>query len=516
VIRSREMRISSLLAFGLAGALVLAPASHAAVDEVSCQLNEQLLPEYKPKTANDFCPAGPAHPEDQKCHAMLKGIEDLSKAIRGGIDTNCKAIEEARVKSQQVLSQADSHAQNLAIYTDLLRTYKRYDQALSVARQDIEAKLRPVLEPHPAAPAPTTPAGASIAAESKQLKDAMKSRPALDAFDVNRVKITNDLNDAHGSKNHFAARNGFRFLKQVLAEQKNTTEAMAKLNSTITGLKKVVDNMNKVQDPRAQQPPSSTPTKGVADGLNLNSLMALATAGAGLAGMLKKQQDAADAAGDAAATSPTPASGNPAAAEKKAPAVSKLDDGKSKGSPVAIAGPAREPEAKAGPGPSVPSGNSFNDDSDISAPTPTPPGTPATTKAPGGGGGGGDAGGGGATPRELSASALPDAHKEDEALQGIGGGGLGGGGGNGGMPSSSSSDPAVAAAEEGMKDLLNDMKDTVEGGGEEPGDLQAAEGGIMDMDAEDLFPRVHAAHVRSLKQGRVLNGLGEKISPDSE
>ena len=89
------------------------------------------------------------------------------------------------------------------------------------------------------------------------------------------------------------------------------------------------------------------------------------------------------------------------------------------------------------------------------------------------------------------------------------------------MPSGSSmppSDPAVAAAEEGMKDLLNDMKDTVEGNTDglgADGETQA-DGSIMEMDAEDLFPRVRAAHVRSLKQGRVLNGLGEKITPDSE
>jgi len=92
---------------------------------------------------------------------------------------------------------------------------------------------------------------------------------------------------------------------------------------------------------------------------------------------------------------------------------------------------------------------------------------------------------------------------------------LGGGPGMGssGMPV----DPALAAEEDSMKDLLNEMKETAEGGaGDEPFSEIQAEGGIIEMNAEDLFPRVRAAHVRSLKQGRVLNGLGEKITPDSE
>lgn len=496
---------------GLLAALALAPAARAAVDQLECQLNDD---DFKPDSGNDpakHCKKN--EPADAACWQMLHILSELSTKMRAGVKDNCQKIEETKNNSAGVsgaLNQLEAIERNIGYYNSLLKQYQAFDADLTKAIGFVNGKLPPTLLPH-AGESPATIA--TLKTERDQLQAAAKDHAKLDRMNIGK---TDQVSDAGNSKNHFAARNGARFIKMLREEKKKNADSRAKIQSHITGLEENKRKLAQIPNPR-QPPPgaTNTPSGGIADGLNMNTLMGLATAGMGLANMMKQQQAAQDQ-GLPAATSPTPGSANNPA-EKAAAQVSKLEDGKSKGAPAVAATPAPEQEANPGPGPSVPSGGAFEDESDISASNPAPPMAPATSKAPGGGspGGGNDSGGG--TPRELSAALQPETHKEDEALQGIGGGGLGGPGGGGGMPSSPSSDPAVEAAEEGMKDLLNDMKDTVEGNTDGyGGETQAADGGIIEMDAEDLFPRVRAAHVRSLKQGRVLNGLGEKITPDSE
>lgn len=502
----------SLGAVWLVGVFFPSAGALADLGEVTCHLNDQLVPEFQPKTPKDFC--SPSNPADQKCYSMLKSIMDHSKGIRQGIDYNCKTMDETKSKLVQVSGQTDAQTQVITMYTDLLNVYKKLDQTLAKAEFDLEQKLRGTLGQAPAATTSDVNSG-KIVAETKDLQEAMKTRASLDAFNVNRVPKTPDLGRAHNSKIHFASRNGFRFLKQVMAQRKQNAADMQKFQSTITGLTAQRDAMRKPPTPTTP-PPAAPAAKTASTGLNPNTMMGLATAAAGLAGMMKKSQDADS--GLPAATSPTPGSGN--IAEKPAPMVSKLDDGKAKTSPVAPAPPAAEPAANPAPEAYAPSGGPLNEDSDISAPNPAPPAAPAMAKAPGGGGGnpGSDSSEGSQRGPSAAAAASPPS-KDEEVMQGFGGGfggGLGGGLGpsSGGMPPEPGMDPSVAAAEEGMKELLTDMKETVEGYGD--GENQGDDGSIMAMDAEDLFPRVRAAHVRSLKQGKVLNGLGEKMTEYSE
>ena len=99
-------------------------------------------------------------------------------------------------------------------------------------------------------------------------------------------------------------------------------------------------------------------------------------------------------------------------------------------------------------------------------------------------------------------------------MPGIGGGGLGGGGPSGGY-TPAAADPSSAGAEDPMKDLLHDMKDAAaEGDGSGEEQSAEAESGVAERDSLELFPRVRACHVRSLKQGKFLNGLGDRIQPD--
>jgi hypothetical protein len=65
-----------------------------------------------------------------------------------------------------------------------------------------------------------------------------------------------------------------------------------------------------------------------------------------------------------------------------------------------------------------------------------------------------------------------------------------------------------------MNDLLHEMKETAEGGAANP-DAQGI-GSDIAMASEDLFPRVRACYVRIMKAGRVLDGLGEKITEENQ
>lgn len=104
----------------------------------------------------------------------------------------------------------------------------------------------------------------------------------------------------------------------------------------------------------------------------------------------------------------------------------------------------------------------------------------------------------------------------EEALQGFGGSGLGFSPG-----SSNSSGSELESLADPMKDMLD--PDTLGGAdtfdtnlGEDAGAQTLAAGDVLLEDSESLFPRVRACHVRALKKGWVLHGLGEKLSEIDE
>jgi hypothetical protein len=507
-IADKKLRCGSRLgAVAVALALLCPGGARADMYEVSCELKaDDLLPDYR----------GPGkthcldNPDEKACHDLLEQIDLMSSELRKFKTETCTKVTDTGHRLGANLGSDPQLTASIALYDGVLRRYEAMHGALDEAYGKVKQGTVPVLQDIPAGHTedPGLKSDREKVAAVLKDKDQSKVLKVHFASPARLPTITGDV-----QKRAFAMRNGVSFLKELLREMQETEQAKLKLGQKLDALRVAADKIKSVPPPSSgpSGPASASAAKG--SGFNPTALMGLATAAAGLAGMMNKQQ--ADT-GTPTATSPTPASMNPAEAAKPAIAVSKLDGGKSSPGKVE-ANPRPVDTNTAVAAPHVPAGQSFHDDSDISNSTPPPPGktAAAASKSPGGGGGGGDAGGG--LPAAREPSATPE-HKEDEAMQGIAGGGLGGGGGQmgggGGMGNASApTDPAVVAAEESMKDLLTEMKETADGGDAAASDAQS---GIMAMDAEDLFPRVRAAHVRSLKQGRVLNGLGEKITPDSE
>ena len=168
---------------------------------------------------------------------------------------------------------------------------------------------------------------------------------------------------------------------------------------------------------------------------------------------------------------------------------------------------------------SVPSGGPFRELSDISeskAPPRDSVASPSVAKATGASSGAPQQG-----PGTESGSAEKHENemlhkKEDDSPSfngNMGGGTLAGMGGSPGSPSPGTDSPQ-SAAEETMKDLLHEMKETAESGS--PNGGLEGDGNSFPMSEEDLFPRVKACYLRSLKRGKVLNGIGEKISEETQ
>lgn len=483
-------------------------AAPAEMHEVTCELKENdFIPDYhKGGHALKHCqPAG----NEKLCFEVLERIDKYSEGIRKFKTETCTKVSDTARSLGAIHGVDTQYTESINLYAGVLHRYEILNNAITQFYNDMKRGMEPVLQD------PAIPEDPNLKADRLTVQTEIKDQTKLLNNRFKATPTSDITKDPH--KRDFAIKNGVNFMKDLLREQKETQAAKEKLSAKLSALRIAQDKLRTVPPP-TNGPGNTTGGSPVAKGgggLNPTALMGLASAAAGLAGMMNKQQ--ADS-GMPAATSPTPESLNPPT-EKPTIAVSKLDGGKSSSPGKVDIQPKSIDTNVATAAPSVPSGQGFVDDSDISnsTPPPTAQAAPASSKAPGGGGGGGGGGGdsgGQPVARELSGGAE---HKEEEAMQGIGGGGLGGGpgggGGGGGSGSEMPMDPAVAAAEDSMKDLLTEMKETADSGDSSPAEAQS---GIMEMDAEDLFPRVRAAHVRSLKQGRVLNGLGEKITPDAE
>ncbi|MGZ6404049.1 MAG: hypothetical protein ACXWTJ_21495, partial [Bdellovibrionota bacterium] len=364
-----------------------------------------------------------------------------------------------------------------------------------------------------------------VQAEEQAIRQRLNDPKQLSQL-TNLGKATN-ASEVTGADNKpdaklFADINGANYMKKILKE-KAAAEAM---QAKISAAKDTADTnaaalapppSNNPDDKNKNDRPAAAPAAG--GGLDLKSIAGLATAGAGLAEMMKKN-DAANT-DTASATSPTPPSQG-AAGDKKGPSSSSFGTDKSttpSGPQIGQPAPKKDPAVAAG---HVPGGEGFREPSDISKGMGSSLGasgfTPASAKSTGAGAGGGGGGG-------LESSAAPASKHEPAAVangqddsQGFGGGGLLGGGGPpaiGGLggPSMPAADAGAPPAnpEDSMKDLLHEMKETAEGGLDPTKGQQAAD---IVMDDQDLFPRVRACYVRVLKQGRVLDGLGEKITEE--
>jgi len=486
-------------------------------DQINCDDKKQLAPGFDTTQISSHCTGATT---DDECRTILDGIKKSSDDLQAQHSTLCGDVGNFKQKIMNATSmgQRDSAADAAQLYAGLESRYEIYIQNLDKVLNWFKAAM--VTNTGPLGPAlSTSQAPTPVQQEKSKIRDRLNNLGQNDFQSVQKPEAV-----AGGDKSLFAAQNGAAFMKKIFVEKADANKILSSITSDKDTARRNAQNSGPPPstDDKTPAPAPAAKSNGIMDGLDLKSLAALGTAGAGIASVaqsMKQQQDSAatnTAAGTA--TSPTPDSKNTSASKPElnssklgtsdtAPSSPKLD----------VAGPAKTDPAHIG---GVPGGVGFHENSDISktsgvmAASST---TPAAGKPTGGGGASGASQGGdssSAAKRDPSAASAAD-KKEDDSLQGIGGGGLGGGGPSSGgsyapPPSTPPVDPAAPAAEDSMKDLLHDMKDAADGT-VAPGEGSEKAASDIAMESDDLFPRVRACYVRVLKQGRVLNGLGEPL-----
>lgn len=464
-----------------------------------CDVKEEdLKPTYKGK-AIELCPS------EDACRRLLIKIEYNSSTLRSIKESTCQDQKKYHNDLAQLAGKDTYYDQTLRVLNGAKTKYDTLSKALNRAYDDMRGPVKIVASNSPAAqgdPAKIKLADIARTVDKRTEFAALQEVPKP-------TRPAEVLADPH--KSRFAVFSATHFMKSILNELEEIEKAKAQLAASIDT---VTTHQKNAKTPR-DNPPDNRGTGGkeqpsaLSGALNPATLMGLASAAAGLAGMMKKPDPAVAENG----TSPTPPSA--AASQAAGPTVSKFDSEKTpKANGVGMANSVNTATEAVTESAYLPSGSALAEESSISGSEASlNQSTPATSKAPGGGssGGGTDDSSAPAT-RDLSAVGPPAMH--DEAMQGIGAGGLGGGGG---QSAAGYTDPATAAAEESMKDLLTEMKETAEAAEFENNGLGESQAdSALKMNNEDLFPRVRAAHVRFLKQGRVLNGLGEQIDPEAE
>jgi hypothetical protein len=507
------MRISLLL-------LLLARVSPAAAD---CIADDRFKPYFKDVNAAK-APCGSM--TASRCARPFDLINTTSIELTSGLNQVCANVQaySQRVSALESINSAESYSKQAENLSVAIRSYKSLSDMIDKRYKLVYAAL---YADHPKTPDQMGPLNVDRTHGSKLDDDRNKLASSIsDPNSVGKMTTISTIQLEKPASSDpddialYAGRNGAYFLGKIATAQ-------SEINKEIAAYQVKMDNAISLAKSQ-QSPPDKTPgnndskgggEKEAGSGLDLKSLAALGTAGAGLAQALKKKDAGAAGGSDSGATAPTP-NGTASPNAKGGPLVSKLgDDAKSSPVPGVLPTPKKDDPkvAHAGGGdgtwhdPSdVTKGSGFASNSGASS-------TPAKAAAAGGGAaptGGGEASASGSK-REPS-SAPPAA----EDTQGIPTGALGGGppslGGFGAGASASTSppgaEPPASGAEDSMKDLLHEMKETAEGGTSPDGAVAAAED--IPMAAEDLFPRVKACYVRLQKAGRVLDSLGEKVSPE--
>lgn len=492
------------------GSLVLAlliPAQ--AVAAMSCPGDDLLRPKYTPQFLQQNC-----NKLQTECLDTMNAIVKASLELNSLIKTACDRIPELdkQIKDAAMLSAKDTYTQQINIYQEATREYNDIQKSLNKSAAEIRQTL---LTPKGPLSIPTAqPTGSlsttalTVMTEKKQLLSLITG-PDTSALKSAKIEPADSLQSSR-EPTLFAGRNGTSYLQQIAKRQQEIKNEIDSLNTSVSRL---TTSRNGLESPSNNRNNNTKgPTASSSDsGLDLKSLMGLATAGAGLMQAMKQNQSSASQ-DTATATSPTPNATNAAANGPAGPATSKFGD--TKAPTAASVGAPAVPKDSSSHG-RVPSGDSYRDTSDVNK-SPDKSGasgfTPAMAKSVSGGGGpSGSEGEGPAAPRKEAA-----AEHASEDTQGINSGSLGGGGpasfGSGSSASAGAgADAGLPPDAGGVSDLFHDMKETAEGGGEpqaDPADVAMAD--------DDLFPRVRACYVRVLKAGRVIDGLGEKITPDSE
>lgn len=504
--------------FTLLTLLVSLPA-HAEEITLSCDQNSAALKTpYSDDTAakkGTYC-NGATAPDG--CQNTVNAVISSSEKLMAQQTAACGHVQALKddVTKAASLPPKDFYGTQVRLYQGLLGDYNDYQKALVAQYQAILNTMRGAAGPLQAG----TPD-----LERKQIAAALEKVQAVQALHLTHKG--SDISDTP-DPNLLASRSGTTYMQTILGQLKDTKDKISTIQQFETNAQTNLNNTGQVPgDPQQQGPAKPPPSSSVTSpdsGLDLKSLAALGTAGAGLAQMMKSQQQSSINTDTGAATSPTPNS-NPEAGAKSGPEKSSLGDTKQ----AAATPPAADKKTPAAAPNRAPSGAGFHDGSDISKSPLAPqfPTTASASSAPPKGAGGGGGGGGGFTSsggdpaaRHEPSAAAGNPNGTDET-PGFGGGGLGGGGppsfnagAPGGPPGAPGAEGPPANPEDSMKDLLHEMKETAEGN-VPGGEVQAGAQDIA-MSDEDLFPRVRACYVRVMKAGRILDGLGEKITPENQ
>jgi hypothetical protein len=473
---------------GLAALLLPLVANAAAV---SCETAQIAKREYTDEYIKSNCTTGD-HQED--CKNAYKGIRGMYRDYMKRTEEVCGQITENTKK-------ADSSGQKDALESqkNMLNSSKAsVDDLVSLAdkylSQDLPSQSKPLATRYKQSDGDEKIKKNAEVFMASNYEDKFRNHSfdeKKSQLSLNRSSVTSEL--------HLVMHDSSNFIRDLIRDKMKRVSTSRMLESHG---KKVEQDLR-----RLDQVPTPTPTAAAAKGpMDLATLAALAGPAAGLAQAMMQKKSASGVSDSATATPPQPAAEKPTNA-----ASSKLGNAAgSKTGPVADQPKTAVAEKAFAEAVGADFGSTLEDAfSGISSPGSAGRGAAAgaSSGASSSGGGAGGSGSERVSPEKSRTPASTNA-ATDEALQSFGGGGgLNFAGGGGAETSTAEATPA----DDSMKEMLNGMETALDSEGDLSGFGEQADASIAAQDSESLFPRVSAAHVRSLKRGELVHSVGESV-----
>jgi len=484
----------SLLA-GLAALLIPVVANAAAV---SCESAQNVKREFSEGEIGRNCGTPGSH--QGSCRQAYLGMNRMSKQYIDRVQTVCGNINE-NTKKIDTNGQKDAlESQKTMLDSSKTSVNELVTMADGFLSQDLPQQSKPLAAQYNSL--------SDGNAQTKKMAELFMDKNYEDkfrtsAFDEN--KALQRSNPSGVSRDlHGAMWESSKFIRALITDKTNRMNTARMLQSHSDDVSRAIARLDQVPSP------SASPAAASKGPLDMATMAALAGPAAGLAQamMQKKNQSGVS---DSAATPTTPET----TAEKPAGAAS----GKLGNAATSKTGPVTD-DPKTGVaatdtafaeavGEDFGSAleDAFSGISNASTAGGSAAGGGSSSGASSGGSAGGGSGGESLESEKSRTPASTTAATED-ALQSFGGGGglnFAGGGAD-------ASSPGTPPADESMKEMLSDMESAIDGDGGLSGfgEMQG-DSGIAPQDSESLFPRVSAAHVRSLKRGELLNGVGESV-----
>lgn len=513
-----------------------APLSFGSSDEKavpSCESPERLRPTYRKDAGGSQkislrCPTGGSE-ASKRCFNTLTTVESLYEDFKRTYEEKCKSIDKSvdQVKALGNINQADALDRVINISSEgegfVDTIVDKADEAIRAALNKSKNHSAPLTNytkspSHGFAPAVKTYIDSVVKAQTDAMTDPKNlNKPPASTISTKKSEelglgTTTPATLADAKREAVAAAQTFEFVRNLVKAKEDALKIRAEfstLKGDATTAKNNLGNNNGNDGGNGADDGSGNDGGGLFSGFKPTDLLALAP----LAGMLMQKPPTPPAqdpfqSGIGANAPPAPlptAKLNP-----------KTTGGESK-TPTPETPTAESPSASEA---SSPYADAFTGEDE--SPSDITKGTLGSANGSGNGvstssssglnGGSGSSESGGDGKSRLPATSAAT----EEALQGFGGGGgIGYGGGSG----NSSSSPPESIADP-MKDLLTDPDslggDSFDTNLNDSTEHAQAAGDVLLEDSESLFPRVRACHVRALKKGWVLHGLGEKLSEIDE